>query len=178
MTDTTRTSLVETPYWSEPVALAVLISETLDWASRNLDCAQPILDAIQDVLLRGSGIDIGTSITVWEDVHRGKLASDTPESSFRLFASWHAMDSNGYYAGWFDFAVWVTSTFAGPVVALEWLTPNGQSPEELSEDEYAEANADSDEWFGVSDPTDYLIDTYSYAMREGHARSEFDTPPA
>lgn len=175
MIDATRTPLADTPYWSEPVSLAVLISESLDWWTRNPDLAQSRLDTLQTFLPSGSGIDIGTAITVDASAPDGVLVA--PESTFRLFASWHAMDSNGFYCGWFDFAVWVTSTFAGPVVALEWLTPDGRNPEELSEEEYSEANAGSDEWFGVSDPSDYLIDTYSWAMRETHARAEVDTPP-
>lgn len=166
--DTSRTPLSETPYWAQPVLLAELIAENLDWASRNPDAANPRLDAIERELPRGSGIDSGTTIN--RDV------SDIDRSEyFRLDASWHAMDSTGYYAGWYSFTVAVVSTFGGPAVSVEWA--GGKNPEEVTEAEYAEANENSDEWFGISDPTDYLIDVYDSAMREMHARSEFDTPP-
>lgn len=198
--ETRNTPLAQTSYWAEPVTMAELIATALDWSTRNPGAASARLDAMERELPRGSGIDAGTKIDRSE-VEPPTGGSFSFDVMFRLSSSWHAMDSNGYYAGWSDFAVIVRSTFAGPTVELEWAddkSPAEDYPGDTTEcgtcsgtghtgahdtddcevcEGTGEVSDPDSEWFGISDPSDYLIDVYSDAVRRAYARIEFDTPP-
>lgn len=178
-------------YWTQPVTLAQIIGETLNWYSRNPDAAGPRLDALQRALPSGSGIDSGTTID------RPGALPVGPESAFRLTADYHAMDSSGYYAGWSTFYVDVLATFSGPVVELSWADGKGPAQDyddpEIPCEECTHADDPDDchacagsgsvpdpdaEWCGVGDPTDSLIDVYDSALRAMVCRLDFDSPPA
>lgn len=127
--------MTERSYWDQPVTMAEAIAETLGAYGRTVDADRTIdaerswqdrwgsvLDAIEHQLPSGSGIDAGTKI------ERGPSERWDPDTGFVLTAGWHAMDSNGYYAGWHDFRVIVRATFSGPSVDIEWTA--GKSPEQ------------------------------------------------
>lgn len=197
-------------YHAEAITTAQAISEMLsaylrcresdnaEWAGR-WDAGLSRIE--RESLPSGAGIDIGTVIT------RDAVTASEAGSRFRLHGSYHAMDSSGMYAGWFDYAIDVVATFSGPVVELEWLTDGGKNPEELSEADYPAPTRDcpvcdgtghnqhgdtddcpecdgtgetedSDaEWYGISDPSDWLIDVYSEAVRELTTRGEWEPEP-
>lgn len=134
----------ELEYWDRPVSMAQAISETLGAYGRTVDAERSgpdgtrwgerwgsVLDAIERELPRGSGIDAGTTILrdFADSIRWNTDPAGTwdPDTMFALTAGWHAMDSNGYYTGWFDFRIVVRATFGGPVVDIEWV--NG-SPEQ------------------------------------------------
>jgi hypothetical protein len=162
--------VAQLPYWQQPVTLAQLISETLgarvrcesgeSWAG--VQRWDSVLDRIESDLPRGSGIDSGTKIV------RDVAESETYET-IRLTGGWHAMDSSGYYCGWYDFAVTIRAGFSGIMAELSWA---GDLPGE----DYS--GEDDDEWAGVSDPSDYLIDVYSSALGAMVKRVDYDDPPA
>jgi len=70
-----------------------------EWEDKHGD----ILDSIEKILPRGSGIDSGTTIDR-EKTTRSKIVLNT---------SYHHMDTNGYYDGWTEHTVIVTPSFDG-----------------------------------------------------------------
>lgn len=198
----------ENPYMTEAVSVARVISETL---SAYRQCVErgnaeweatwgDILSQVErEALPSGSGIDSGTRI-----IREPEAGSDADaDTCIRLSGSYHAMDSSGMYAGWFDYTIEARAAFSGLSVSLEWA--GGDDPETASESDYPAPTVtcpecdgtglemgdagpsamcsqcdgagvvdDSDaEWYGVSDPTDYLIDVYHSALSETTTRGEW-----
>lgn len=71
------------------------------------------LTALQKWLPSGSGFDNGTQI---ESITTSKIV---------LLTSYHDMDDSGYYCGWYDYTVRVSSDLLGPIVKVTGSNKRG-----------------------------------------------------
>ena len=87
---------------------------------------QESLDAIEDLLPSGSGIDSGVRIISVVSLLHFPWPKSEAGRSFLLKVPFHHMNENGFYTHWFDYMLEVTSTFNGVSVDLAQLPEGGQ----------------------------------------------------
>jgi hypothetical protein len=75
-----------------------------DWYKTHDD----VIDQLIDLLPHGSGVDANTQLLLDEC-----KPYDKPIRKIVIASSYHAMNENGYYDGWYDFKIIITPDFSG-----------------------------------------------------------------
>ena len=107
--------------------LNCIVSGNGVWKQRHLDT---IAQYVKQYMPRGSGFDSGTEFDI----------ALSRKDMLVFTTSYHAMNGNGYYVGWYDYTVRVRPTFNGVDVSVQGRDYDGSTKDYVGETFYDALN--------------------------------------